>query len=71
MLKDDYKTAQYILEHIEPKMLIKDMAPGTFVLVPFKYLNELFYYNHDADTWQYAFVNAAKKTYRIDILQFW
>lgn len=69
MLKDDYKTVRYILEHIEPKMLIRDMASGTFVLVPFKYLNELCY-NHDANTWQYAFVNVAKKTYRMTFCNF-
>lgn len=69
MLKDDYTTTQYILEHIKPKMLIKDMAPGTFVLVPFKYLNKLCY-NHNADTWQYAFVNVAKKTYRMTFCNF-
>lgn len=58
------KMAEFILKSIEPKMLIKDMAPGTFVLVPFKYLNQLCYDPHH-EPWQYAFVNVKEKTYKM------
>lgn len=69
MTKEELKLAQFILESIEPKMLIKDMAPGTFVLIPFKHLMQLSCH-HDATTWQYAFVNVQKKMYKMTFTNF-
>lgn len=54
----------WLMLHIKPKMLIKNMAPGTFVMVPFEHVIKLAEYKN-ISTWQYAFVNKSKKMYKM------
>jgi len=58
-MKFDIKFASWLFVHLKPCMLFKEMAPGTFVMIPFDCILR------NSSKWQYAFVNKAKKLYKM------
>lgn len=64
-IEEDTKFVLWLLEYEGmPKMLTKNMANGTFVMIPFKHLINLSY-DRNASTWQYSFVNKDIKMWKM------
>lgn len=60
----DIKFVSWLMCKLKPQMLIKNMAAGTFIMIPFEHIINLAKYKN-ISTWQYAFVNKSKKMYKM------
>lgn len=60
----DIKFVSWLMLQLKPRMLMRHMASGTFVMVPFEHIIKLAKYKN-ISTWQYAFVNRPNQMYKM------